>query len=219
MLLAIDTSAGTSVAVVHREAGDGQLKVLAELFENDTRRHAEVIGSLIARVLSDAGVAVTDLHGVAVGMGPGPFTGLRVGIAAARAFALGSGKPVVPVVSHDAIAFGEYGHGANAPVSDPLLVVTDARRREVYWSAYSGSDNAGLVVRTAGPGLVRPEDLADAVPDLGRYRRIDAEVISAASVGLLAESLYINKRAFASDEALYLRSPDITMSAGPKRVS
>jgi tRNA threonylcarbamoyl adenosine modification protein YeaZ len=205
VLLAIDTSAGTSVAVVDRDAG-----ILAELNESDTRRHAEVIGTLIRGALEQSGIAVTDLSGVAVGMGPGPFTGLRVGIAAARAFALGIGRPVVPVVSHDGVAFG---------AADPVLVVTDARRREVYWSAYSGTDAEGLPVRVAGPGLCTPDALADAVPDFATYRRIDAAEVSAASIGLVAELLYLHKRPFASDEALYLRSPDVTLSAGPKRVS
>src|SRR6187402_2317783 len=122
MLLAIDTSAGTSVAIVDRDAG-----VLAERNSTDTRGHAELIGTFIAECLAESGVAVSALSGVVAGMGPGPFTGLRVGIAAARAFAIGAGKPVIPVVSHDAIAFGEAG---------PILVVTDARRREVYWTAY-----------------------------------------------------------------------------------
>jgi tRNA threonylcarbamoyl adenosine modification protein YeaZ len=205
VLLAIDTSAGTSVAVVDRDAG-----VLSELNESDTRRHAEVIGILIQAALRDAGVAVTDLSGVAVGMGPGPFTGLRVGIAAARAFAFGAGKPVVPVVSHDAVAFGR---------AVPTLVVTDARRREVYWSAYSGSDAEGLPIRAGGPGLTPPDSLADSVPDFADYERVDAAVVSAASLGLVAELLYLHHRPFAGGEALYLRSPDVTLSAGPKRVS
>lgn len=205
MLLAIDTSAGTSVAVVDRDRG-----ILAEFNEADTRRHAEVIGTLIQAALAQSGVPVTDLSGVAVGMGPGPFTGLRVGIAAARAFALGIGRPVVPVVSHDAVAFGQ---------ADPVLVVTDARRREVYWSAYGGTDDAGLPIRDEGPGLTPPDDLAAAVTGFARYRRIDAAVVSAASIGLVAELLYLHKRPFASSEALYLRSPDVTLSAGPKRVS
>ena len=205
MLLAIDTSAGTSVAVVDRDAG-----VLAERSSPDTRGHAEVVGRFIRECLDESGVAVTALSGVAVGMGPGPFTGLRVGIAAARAFAFGAGKPVVPVVSHDAIAFG---------LAEPTLVVTDARRREIYWSAYAGSDVAGLPVRDAGPALCKPAELADVVPGFAGYLRLDAVAVSAASVGLLAESLYLHKRAFAGDEALYLRSPDVTMSAGPKRVS
>ena len=205
MLLAIDTSAGTSVAVVDRDAG-----VLAERSSPDTRGHAEIIGRYISECLEQSGVAVTALSGVAVGMGPGPFTGLRVGIAAARAFAFGAGKPVVPVVSHDAIAFG---------LAEPTLVVTDARRREIYWSAYAGSDVAGLPVRVSGPALCKPAELEGAVPDFARYRRLDASQVSAASVGLLAEGLYVHKRAFAGDQALYLRSPDVTVSSGPKRVS
>jgi tRNA threonylcarbamoyl adenosine modification protein YeaZ len=205
VLLAIDTSAGTSVAVVDRDAG-----VLCELNSFDTRRHSEVIGDLIRAALDESGIAVTALSGVAVGMGPGPFTGLRVGIAAARAFAFGAGKPVVPVVSHDAVAFG---------ATEPVLVVTDARRREVYWSAYSGSDAVGLPVRLLGPELLRPEDLEAQVPGYATYRRLDASAVSAASVGLLAEGLFAHKRAFAGDEALYLRAPDVTVSAGPKRVT
>ena len=205
MLLSLDTSAGTTVAVVDRDRG-----VLAEHSSDDTRRHAEVIDGLIRACLDDSGIAVTDLSGVAVGMGPGPFTGLRVGIAAARAFAFGAGRPVVPVVSHDAIAWG---------ISEPTLIVTDARRREVYWSAYSGSDAEGLPVRVGAPGLARPDDLAESVPGFADYRRVDARLVSAASLGLLAEALYAHGRPFAGDDALYLRSPDVTPSAGPKRVT
>jgi tRNA threonylcarbamoyl adenosine modification protein YeaZ len=205
VLLAIDTSAGTSVAVVDRDAG-----VLADRSSADTRGHAEIIGRFIRECLDESGVAVTALSGVAVGMGPGPFTGLRVGIASARAFAFGAGKPVVPVVSHDAIAFGLVA---------PTLVVTDARRREVYWSAYSGSDAEGLPVRASGPALCKPAELEHVVPGFDGYTRLDAELVSAASVGLVAETLYLHKRPFASGEALYLRSPDATVGAGPKRVS
>jgi tRNA threonylcarbamoyl adenosine modification protein YeaZ len=205
VLLAIDTSAGTSVAVVDRDAG-----ILAELNESDTRRHAEVIGTLIAAALREAGIAVTALGGVAAGMGPGPFTGLRVGIAAARAFASGIGRPVVPVVSHDAVAFGR---------TEPTLVVTDARRREVYWSAYRGTDAEGLPIRESGPELVAPDRLHEVVPHFGDYQRLDAAVVSSGALGMVAELLYLHKRPFASDTALYLRSPDVTISAGPKRVS
>ena len=208
MLLAIDTSAGTSVAVVDRDRG-----TIVELAEADTRRHAEVIGSLISLALTESGVAIAQLSGVAVGMGPGPFTGLRVGIAAAQAFALGAGKPVVRVVSHDAVAWGHYAAGN----SGPLLVVTDARRREVYWSTYSGADAHGLPVRSGGPGLSSPAGLDAA--DFDGHVRLDAAEVSAASVGLLAEGLFAHKRAFAGPEALYLRAPDVTISAGPKRVS
>lgn len=201
MLLAIDTSAGISVAIVDRDAG-----VLAARGSDDTRSHAELIGDFIHECLVESGVAVGDLSGIVAGMGPGPFTGLRVGIAAARVFAIGAGKPVIPVVSHDAIAFG---------IDEKLLVVTDARRREVYWSLYSGMDAAGLPVRVDGPKLDKPADLV--TPE--GYRRLDAATVSAGALGLLAESLYANKRPFAGSEPLYLRSPDVTPSDGPKRVS
>lgn len=200
MLLAIDTSAGTSVAVVDYERG-----ILAEASSDDTRRHAEVIGELIAEVLEQSGVAVIDLFGVVAGMGPGPFTGLRVGIAAARAFALGAGKIVVPIASHDAIAFG---------ATEPVLVASDARRSELYWSTYSGSDAEGLPIRTSGPSLVKATEL-NAVG----YTLLQPGVVSAGALGMLAETLYANKRPFATDEPLYLRSPDVTLSAGPKRVT
>jgi len=210
VLLAIDTSAGTSVAVVdHR--GD----LLAERGTDDTMRHAEVVGQLAHDCLREARVAVEALSGVVGGMGPGPFTGLRVGIAAARVFALGAGKPFLPVISHDAIAYGRYlaGHTGG------LVVVTDARRREVYWSAYSGADDAGLPVRSDGPGVAKPavllgDDWAHAL-----LPRFDAATVSAGDLGRVAALLLANRHPFAADDALYLRSPDITMSAGPKRVS
>ena len=201
MLLAIDTSAGTSVAVVDRDAG-----VLASRDSADTRGHAEVIGTFIAECLADAGVSVGQLSAVVAGVGPGPFTGLRVGIAAARVFALGAGKPALSVPSHDALAFGR---------SEPTLVVTDARRREVYWSLYGSPDADRLPVRIEGPALSKPDELA--TPE--GFDRFEPATVSAASLGLLAEAMFAHGRAFADPAALYLRSPDVTLSAGPKRVS
>jgi tRNA threonylcarbamoyl adenosine modification protein YeaZ len=199
VLLAIDTSAGTSVAVVDRDGG-----VLAERSSADTRRHAELVGTFIDECLSEAGVQVAALSGVVAGMGPGPFTGLRVGIAAATAFAIGAGKPLIRVVSHDAVAFEN---------ARPITVVTDARRKEVYWSSYASVDEQGLPVRVAGPGLSAPDE----VPT--DRERLDAVTISAGSLGMLAEMMFANGRPFAANSALYLRSPDVTPSAGPKRVT
>jgi tRNA threonylcarbamoyl adenosine modification protein YeaZ len=210
MLLAIDTSAGTSVAVVDRDRG-----ILSEVNESDTRRHAEVIGEAILFAIEQSGIGIDQLSGVTAGMGPGPFTGLRVGIAAAQAFAFGASKALVRVVSHDAVAWEHYAAGHHGP----LLVVTDARRREVYFSAYSGVDTVGLPLRVQGPGLCRPDELSTRVGDYSRYHRIDAAEVSAASVGLLAEGFFLHTRAFAGPEALYLRAPDVTVSNGPKRVS
>lgn len=210
MLLAIDTSAGTSVAVVDRHRG-----ILSEVNEADTRRHTEVIGDAIRLAIRDSGVAIEQLTGVVAGMGPGPFTGLRVGIAAAQAFAFGAAKPLLRVVSHDALAMAHYLAG-NA---GPLLVVTDARRREVYFSGYSGVDSAALPVRRLGPALCKPDDLLQAVENYSQYERIDATQVFAASAGLLAAAMLERERPFAGPDALYLRAPDATLSAGPKRVS
>ena len=204
MLLSIDTSAGTSVAVVDLDDG-----ILSEVSEADTRGHAEAIGTLIERAIATAGVRNGDLSGVVAGMGPGPFTGLRVGIAAARAFAFGIGKPVVPLASHDAVAFGR---------TSPTLVVTDARRREVAWSVYSAPDADGLPVLVAGPRLAHPDELATLVEGYATLDRVDAVEISAGSLGMLAERLYAAGRRFGPTEPLYLRAPDVTLSA-PKRVT
>lgn len=201
VLLAIDTSAGISVAIVDRDAG-----VLAERSSDDTRSHAELVGDFIHDCLVESGVAVSALSGIVAGMGPGPFTGLRVGIAAARVFAIGAGAPVIPMVSHDAIAFGH---------TEPVVVVTDARRREVYWSSYAAPDENDLPVRIAGPELSRP----DAVPVPHGSRRLDAATVSAAQLGLLAEAMWAHRRPFPLDEPIYLRSPDVTPSLGVKRVS
>ena len=210
MLLAIDTSAGTSVAVV-----DLRLGVLAERGEADTMRHAEIVGTFIQQCLREATIAPEMLSGVVGGMGPGPFTGLRVGIASARVFALGTGKPLVPVISHDAIAYGHYRAGHTGP----LVVVTDARRRELYWSAYSQADAVGLPVRVGSPGLATPAELDDANWLHVGWPRIDAATVSAGHLGLVAELTHAHQRPFATNEPLYLRSPDVTLSAGPKRVS
>lgn len=205
MLLAIDTSTGTSVAVVDRDGG-----VLAEQGTDDTMRHAEVVGGFIRDALAAAGVRPAALSAVAAGMGPGPFTGLRVGIAAAHAFALGIGRPFVPVVSHDAIAHAWYAAGG----AGPLQVVTDARRRESAVSDYDGLDGDGLPVRDAVPRL----EPREAVP-APRGIRFDAGTVSAGALGMLAELAWTAGRLpLAADEPLYLRAPDVTLSAGPKRV-
>ncbi len=209
MLLGIDTSTGTSVAVVDRDPADGALRCLAETGTDDTMRHAEVIGDFIREALALAGVAPRALSGVAGGMGPGPFTGLRVGIAAAHAFALGIRRPFVPVVSHDAIAWAWYRDGGTGA----LQVVTDARRREFALSEYDGLDDDGLPLREGGPRLAPRDEVPEA-----RGFRFDATIVPARAVGMLAELAFAAGRLpLAEDAPLYLRAPDVTPSAG-KRV-
>ena len=218
MILGIDTSLGTAVAVVEP---DGVVRSQVE--SADPRGHAEVIGTLIERALAEASVRPSDLTHVASGMGPGPFTGLRVGIAAARAFALGRGIPVVPVVSHDAVALELLLHsaltgGRDNSDDDAFAVVTDARRREFAYTVYRGSDEDGLPVRTDGPAL-SPRDEIDAVLDAAGILRRDADRVPAAMLALAAARAVAAGRTIGPADALYLRSPDVTLSAGPKRVT
>lgn len=208
MILALDSSTGSSAAVL-----DGGGPVLAERSVDDSRRHAEVVGDLIASCLADAGLSARDVTAVAVGMGPGPFTGLRVGIAAANAFAFGRGVPVLRVVSHDAIALERL-----SVVNEPLIVTTDARRRERYFTAYSGLDDAGVPVRELGPD-VAGADAIDAVTEQHGYARVDADRVSAAAIGVLATRILKHDREFARAEPLYLRSPDVTVATARKRVT
>ncbi|WP_292833325.1 tRNA (adenosine(37)-N6)-threonylcarbamoyltransferase complex dimerization subunit type 1 TsaB [Microbacterium sp.] len=219
MILGIDTSLGTSVAVV---GSDGV--VHAEVSRADPLGHAEVIGTLIETALANAADGTTgagapgpiEVTHVAVGMGPGPFTGLRVGIAAARAFALGRGLPVIAVPSHDAAALAVV---LAAPFADAprFAVVTDARRREFAFSVYDGLDDDALPIRVAGPSLT-PRDHTDAaLAALGAERR-DTTAISAAMIGLAAGRAHAVGRVLSGPEPLYLRPPDVTLPTAPKRV-
>jgi tRNA threonylcarbamoyladenosine biosynthesis protein TsaB len=217
VILGIDTSLGSAVAVVEP---DGVIRSQVE--SPDPRGHAEVIGSLIERALAEASVSPSAITHVAAGMGPGPFTGLRVGIAAARTFALGRGMPVVPVVSHDAVALELLIHdaltGGYEDVADETFaVVTDARRREFAYTLYRGLDDDGLPVRVAEPALVPRDDL-DAALAAAQAARRDAERIPAAMLALAAARALAAGRTVGPADALYLRSPDVTLPHAPKRV-
>jgi tRNA threonylcarbamoyl adenosine modification protein YeaZ len=205
MLLAIDTSAGTSVAT---QWSDGA----AEAVSASTMAHAEVLGQLISEVVEASDLRVSQITGVVAGIGPGPFTGLRVGLAAASAFAVGRGVPLLAVVSHDAIAFD-----ALEEVEGPVLVVTDARRKELYWSIYLGFDANGLPERVAGPALAKPDELP-AEWEGAAVTRWDAAEVSAGLLNLIAHRKLEAGIPFEPFEPLYLRSPDVTLSNGPKRV-
>lgn len=143
-LLTIDTATPAVSAGVVRRADDGTATTLAERVTVDPRAHAEQLTPNVLGALSDAGLTVADLGGVVVGCGPGPFTGLRVGMASAAAFGHALGVPVYGVCSLDAIGVRTSGE---------VLVVTDARRREVYWARYRDG------VRVDGPAVNAPADV------------------------------------------------------------
>lgn len=141
LVLAIDTATPAVTAGVVRVAG---FQVLAERVTVDARAHAEQLTPNVVQALADAGLGVDDLDAVVVGCGPGPFTGLRVGMATAAAYGHALGLPVHGVCSLDAIGVDTVGD---------VLVVTDARRREVYWARYCDG------VRTDGPAVCAATDV------------------------------------------------------------
>lgn len=217
MILGIDTSLGSAVAVVEP---DGVVR--SQVHSSDPRGHAEVIGTLIEQALAEASVTPAAITHVAAGMGPGPFTGLRVGIAAARTFALGCGVPVVPVVSHDAAALELLIHdaltGGYEDAADlAFAVVTDARRREFAYTLYRGLDDDGLPRRLADPALTPRDELDARLAQAGAMRR-DAERIPAGMLALAAARALAAGRTIGPADALYLRSPDVTLPHAPKRV-
>lgn len=198
MLLAVDSSSGTSVALLD-DAGE----VAATARSDDPRGHAEAIGPLLRRVLGAAsGGTVT---AVAYGVGPGPYTGLRVGMAAARMAALALGAVELPVLSHDAVALAAAEGGAALP----FVVVADAKRHERFHTLYRTLDLAGTPVRAAEPAVVRIEQ----VPDLPVVELpVDAAALGLVALRRRAAGLPPERRA-----ARYLRSPDVTLAV-PRRV-
>lgn len=205
--LAIDTSAGTSVAVLDMGT------VLAELNYPEPMTHSERIGAAIEKVLADANVRPSQISQVVAGVGPGPFTGLRVGLAAAQFFALGAKADLVAVCSLDAIALDYF---AVNPGSKALLVSTDARRKEVFWASYQGVTN-GIPVRVLGPSVNKPEDLS-AFINLEEHERTEL-VVRAASLGQIAFAQSLTELGPDRDlTPIYLREPD-AVPTKPKKVS
>jgi tRNA threonylcarbamoyl adenosine modification protein YeaZ len=140
-VLAIDTATPAVTAAVVVRDGSGGIDVAGERITLDARAHAETLTPNVVAAVADAGLTMADLDAVVVGCGPGPFTGLRVGMATAAAYGHALGRPVFGVCSLDAIGVLTTGE---------VLVVTDARRREVYWAHYRDG------VRVEGPDVAAP---------------------------------------------------------------
>ncbi len=208
MLLALDTStAAVTVALLDGES------VVAESTVVDAMRHGELVAPGVAEVLTLAGVKARAISRVAVGVGPGPFTGLRVGIVTARTLAAVLGVPVVGVCSLDALA-------QSVTVDGSFLVATDARRREVYWAAYDADRR-----RLDGPHVARPVDAASELPTAGQGPRLYPESFPVPvdpefpSAGALAIAVIRQSVALLEPEPLYLRRPDVAVPAARKRVT
>ena len=203
VLLAIDTSAGTAVAVLV----DGV--VASESYDANSMQHAEQIGIQIQQGLEAAKKKPSDVSAVAVGVGPGPFTGLRVGIAAAKMFAEGVSAPIYGVGSLDAIAF------ANS-LDQPTLVLTDARRSEVFFGLYQGKTPAGVPKTLLGPGVKKQAELEVQLKAAGHSYVLANTQVSAANLGLLSLAQLAEGTANTSVIANYLRAPDAVPAKGKK---
>ena len=203
VLLAIDTSAGTAVAVLV----DGV--VASESYDANSMQHAEQIGIQIQQGLEAAKKKSSDVTAVAVGVGPGPFTGLRVGIAAAKMFAEGVSAPIYGVGSLDAIAF------ANS-LDVPTLVLTDARRSEVFFGLYQGKTPAGVPKTLLGPGVKKQAELEVQLKAAGHSYVLANTQVSAAKLGLLGLAQLAEGTANTSVVANYLRAPDAVPAKGKK---
>lgn len=198
MLLAFDTATSAVTVALH----DGA-QVVAERTTVNALRHGELLAPSVRRVLADAGAEVTDVTRIAVGVGPGPFTGLRVGIV--TAFTLGAvlRVPVVGVCTLDVVA-------AAATSTEHFMVATDARRKEVYWARYDSP-----ISRVSEPAVNKPADVADAGLVAGIGPRLypayfpsplAPELPSAADLARLVASETVQ---LLSVEPLYLRRPDV----------
>lgn len=205
LVLAVDTSTDVCVGV----ARDGAVLARARLADN--RAHVEQLAPLTTAVLAEAGEVLTDLDRIVVGLGPGPFTGLRVGVATAQMFAAALQLDLHQVCSLDVIA-ADWARSDTAPAGD-FLIATDARRKELYWARY---DRTGA--RVDGPHVSKPADLPDlpvtgpgvdvhplpgAVPG---PRSLDAGVMAALGGDLPS----------AGATPLYLRRPDAAEPSKPK---
>ncbi|MFD2674459.1 tRNA (adenosine(37)-N6)-threonylcarbamoyltransferase complex dimerization subunit type 1 TsaB [Gulosibacter bifidus] len=213
MLLAIDTSAGTDIALVDdgNQTSEPAVppRILAEYREANPRHHAEVIGVGIEAVLLEAGISAGDITEVVCGMGPGPFTGLRVGVAAARTYAFARGVPLRAMPSHDAIA--HEWRAAHPSHTGVLVVTTDARRRELALTRYEAGE-----LRGSEFALIAPDAVADS---LRGAEHVDASQISAAHLALAWCDRVRAGLDAEADEILYSRAPDAKPGAVPKRVS
>jgi tRNA threonylcarbamoyl adenosine modification protein YeaZ len=211
VLLAFDTASPTVTVALHDGAD-----VVAEATATSTMRHGEQLAPLIEQVLAEAGRTPGDLTGIAVGVGPGPFTGLRVGLVTARTMAHVLGVPVHGVCSLDPLALEAVETGT---VSGTFVVATDARRKEVYLASYDDRGN-----RLTEPVVDRPAVLATEAPAVGEGAALypdffpDRDEPLRPSAAWLARGVVAGRFAVLDPEPLYLRRPDAEIPRAPKVV-
>ncbi|MFD5734450.1 MULTISPECIES: tRNA (adenosine(37)-N6)-threonylcarbamoyltransferase complex dimerization subunit type 1 TsaB [Streptomyces] len=228
LLLALDTATPAVTVALHDGSG-----VLAESRQVDARRHGELLLPAVDRVLAEAGRKLDAVSDIVVGVGPGPYTGLRVGLVTAATFGAVLGVPVHGLCTLDGLA-----HAAG--LTEPFIVATDARRKEVYWARYEPGTAPGEpgtpsrpVTRLTEPAVDRPADIADevaGVPAVGAgallydtvftgVRRDGPEHQSAAALAALAAQKLAAGEEMLPPQPLYLRRPDAQVPANYKVVT
>nr|WP_202553597.1 tRNA (adenosine(37)-N6)-threonylcarbamoyltransferase complex dimerization subunit type 1 TsaB [Streptomyces sp. SID4936] len=216
-MLAVDTATPAVTVALH----DGT-SVVAESGQVDARRHGELLLPAVDRVLAEAGTALDAVTDVVVGVGPGPYTGLRVGLVTAAAFGSALSVPVHGLCTLDGLAYA----AGRAGLEGPFAVATDARRKEVYWARYDDPRT-----RVTGPAVDRPADIAgqlaglpvvgagavlypEAFPDAREPEHVSAGALAA----LAAERLAAGEELL-PPQPLYLRRPDAQVPKNYKVVT
>ncbi len=216
LLLGLDTATDAVGAAVLETETD---RVLGRAVFVGAAAHGEQLAPLVAASLAQAGARPGDLGAVGVGRGPGPFTGLRVGLAHARVLGWALGIPVHGVVTHDALAAQAVAEG----LAGEFLVVTDARRREVHWARYD-ADGRRIDGPHVGPAVAVEEP---GCPAVGAGAALYPEVFGDRREPLRPDPAWIARLASAQltagqqpdVSALYLRRPDAVPAAQRKRVT
>ncbi|WP_433406706.1 tRNA (adenosine(37)-N6)-threonylcarbamoyltransferase complex dimerization subunit type 1 TsaB [Streptomyces sp. CA-146814] len=214
----MDTATPAVTVALH----DGT-SVIAASGQVDARRHGELLLPAVDRVLAEAGVKLDAVTGVVVGVGPGPYTGLRVGLVTAATFGSALDVPVHGICTLDGLA---YAAGQDGGLDGPFAVATDARRKEVYWARYEDART-----RTGDPAVDRPADIAGALaglpvvgqgavlyPDAFPDARGPEHVAAGALAALAAERLAAGQELL-EPQPLYLRRPDAQVPKNYKVVT
>jgi tRNA threonylcarbamoyl adenosine modification protein YeaZ len=217
LLLALDTATPAMTVALH----DGT-RVLAGQTTVSSRGHGELLAAMIGQVLEAGSAKRTDLEAIAVGTGPGPYTGLRAGLVTARVLASALGIPAVGVCTLDVIARA----AVPAAAGREFIVAADARRKELYWARYAPEGRrigepavgpAAEVARAAAPWPVAGEGPA-LYPELGACA-IPPRYPDAAQLGQIAAERLADGGPPEPPEPLYLRRPDARIPGKPKRVT
>lgn len=216
LILGLDTATeSVAAAVVDIDTG----AVLGRGEHRGRASHGEQLAPMVAQALASAGAHPGDLSAIGVGRGPGPFTGLRVGLAHAAVMGWAEGIAVYGVCTLDVLAL----QARRAGLRGPFLVATDARRREVYWAAYDASG-----ARVTGPFVNAATDIPDRTrPAVGAGAAAYADAFTDVRPPLMPDPAVLAEMvgtmlvsgAPMDTSPMYLRRPDAIESAGPKRVT